>query len=272
MLNDPYHQGAWLKRKVAQSGRSTAEFARQIGVARETLQRWYKETPLRGMRPHLLWKVIDLLNLTSKVEEWGNVRESEDRVRPQTDYRGIMMDASTVEHIISDIMRDERLPGTVDYRMETLQKVARGEPSNWHENIDMASMHSVAPIPTFDLAVAAGQWVEVGGEGVAPDLATFDRGVFRVRIAGDSMEKKYPNGCTVEFALVQPDREGVVPGKNYYWHRSDGFATFKKLEKIEDETLVLRAINRKKYPKPLAIAKQEVVRVARARGMFIPDE
>ena len=142
----------------------------------------------------------------------------------------------------------------------------------WDHNVSMGTMQPVAPIPTFDLAVAAGQWVEVGGEGVAPDMAAFDRGVFRVRIAGDSMEKKYPNGCIVEFALVQPDRESVLPGKNYYWHRSDGFATFKMLEKIEDETLVLRAINRKRYPKPLTIAKQELVRVAKARGMFVPDE
>ena len=154
-------------------------------------------------------------------------------------------------------------------RDDLWRQIGVNEP--WDNNLQMSTMQRMQPIPTFDLAVAAGQWVEVGGEGIAPDLATFDRGVFRIRIAGDSMEQKYPSGSIVEFCLVQPDQDDVVPGRNYYWHRADNFATFKTLEKIEDETLTLRAINRKHYPKPLTVSRQEIVRIAVARGIFTPD-
>jgi hypothetical protein len=68
-----YHQGQWLKAKVERSGRSNAEFARDVGVRREVVQRWFNQHEIR-MRRAIVWRVLDALRLAGVVEELGYVR------------------------------------------------------------------------------------------------------------------------------------------------------------------------------------------------------
>lgn len=154
-MNDPYHQGQWLKEAVIKSRRSTAEFSRKIGVARETMQRWYNEPRLTGMRPHLLWKILDTLGLAEKVESWGNVREDHDR-DTGGDVIARLVDANTVDSIISSVMRDKRLPGSVrGYTVQELQEVGRKKmPTISDDGLDLLEKQAQAEgIPVQQLIV-----------------------------------------------------------------------------------------------------------------------
>lgn len=51
-------------------------------------------------------------------------------------------------------------------------------------------------------------------------------------------------------------------GWPYIFCRSDNTATFKLLVGIDDDSLTLRAINRRKYKSDIIVARQEICRVA----------
>ena len=131
-------------------------------------------------------------------------------------------------------------------------------------NVEPYSMESVPNIPLFDLGVAAGGWVEITCEAEVCDPRQMDHGLFRIRIRGDSMEPDYQDGEVVEFRCLREDRDGFEKGLDYYFQRSDGTATFKRLEKSDEETLWLRPLNRKKYPRLIEVPKGLIVRAARA--------
>jgi len=151
----------------------------------------------------------------------------------------------------------------------------RQNPPESYNNIEPYTEQKIpVDIPQFELDVAAGGWVEAQGQEEEIDQRQIDQGLFRIRIRGDSMEPKYPNGSVVEFKVLRQtgdERSDVMEiGKNYCVYRSDGSATFKKLAAIEDEMLTFRAIN-PKYKKPLTVARTDVVRMAVAMGRFEPD-
>jgi SOS-response transcriptional repressor LexA len=126
------------------------------------------------------------------------------------------------------------------------------------------------PIPFFELCVAAGHWVDViDNEEVGHRVtdAQVRQGLFRVRLRGDSMTPRFPDGGVVEFRLLRtpdghPDFEATVAGECYYVQKTDGTATFKCLESRDMNTLTLRALNRQKYRKPLICEVEDVVRLA----------
>jgi transcriptional regulator with XRE-family HTH domain len=132
------------------------------------------------------------------------------------------------------------------------------------DNLDLRTLHAAPEIPTFDLAVAAGNWVEVVQEGQVFDPCAIGHGRFRVHIDGDSMEPAYKHGILVEFRCLREGEDELEAGKDYYVQRADGTATFKRLEKISEDTLTLRALNKKKYKDPMPVARSEIVRMARA--------
>jgi transcriptional regulator with XRE-family HTH domain len=147
--------------------------------------------------------------------------------------------------------------------------------------IDPGSLELVPEVPVFDLAIAAGGLVEVvdaialpypdGPTGEAATLReAVNRGRFRVRIAGDSMEPIWPNGAHVEFRLLRPEREGPVEGRDYYVQAADGRATFKRLARAGEDEMAFAAVNRRKYPKPIVLARQEVARLAAAEWFLRP--
>lgn len=80
------------------------------------------------------------------------------------------------------------------------------------------------------------------------------------------MLPKFRDGDTIEFKVFRhgDENDSIRTGSYYYVHRSDGTCTFKTLESMDDDTMVLRALNKRRYPKPLRVPMQEVVRLARA--------
>jgi len=135
-------------------------------------------------------------------------------------------------------------------------------------DIDPASRVPVPEIPTFKLAVAAGPWTEVGEVAELHDQGQIDDGRFRIWIAGDSMQPKYPDGSLVEFRLLKWNEDNIEVGRDYYVQNGD-LATFKRLEKIEEDRLVFRAINREKYPDAMPVERENVLRMARAYFLII---
>ena len=131
------------------------------------------------------------------------------------------------------------------------------------ENVVRTTEMKVEEIPMFDMAVAAGGWVEVTEVAEVFGLQ-IDRGRFRIRIAGDSMEPAYKNGATIEFVTVRFGRDLLKVGAAYYVQRSDGCASFKIVAATNDDGITLQAINRHKYPDAMSVAWQEVARVAMA--------
>lgn len=118
--------------------------------------------------------------------------------------------------------------------------------------------------PLFEMSVAAGPWTDVTDVAEVWHPGQIAQGLFRIRIAGDSMEPVYQDGAIVEFRCMRDGRDGLEAGRRYYVQKRDGLATFKVLEKFSDDEYILRAINRKKYPKPMTVLRAEVVRMARA--------
>lgn len=138
--------------------------------------------------------------------------------------------------------------------------------------LETGSFQRFAEIPTFDLTLAAGPWSDVID---IPDVCGPDsiaQGLFRVRLSGDSMAPTYKDGMIVEFECLRDGMDELRPGRDYYVQREDGAATFKRLEKADDETLYLRALNRRKYPSLLSVLRCNVVRMAIAKGEYRPFE
>lgn len=137
-------------------------------------------------------------------------------------------------------------------------------PDSFDNNVEPYSIRQVPNIPLFDLAVAAGGWVEITGEAEVCDPMQMDHGLFRIRIRGDSMDPEYKDGEVIEFRCLRPDRDGLEQGVDYYLQRSDGTATFKRLERMDEDTLWLRPLNREKYPRLIEVPRGLIVRAARA--------
>lgn len=136
------------------------------------------------------------------------------------------------------------------------------------QNVDVGSEQHVPEIPLFEWRLAAGPWVELEGEGQVCDPQQKDIGLFRVRLRGDSMtapkgaKPNYPDGTIVEFRCLRDGRHVLEVGKDYYVQKRDGTATFKRLARIDEETLELAALNVRKYPHFLVVERSEIVRMA----------
>jgi phage repressor protein C with HTH and peptisase S24 domain len=135
-------------------------------------------------------------------------------------------------------------------------------------NIQPYSEINVPEIPTYDLPIAAGPWMELPEVDDERDLRVVRDGRFRIRIRGDSMEKVYPDESLIEFRILTPDRgdgrgSRLEIGADYYVQRSES-ATFKRLLSFDNEKLTMVAINKKKYPKPIPVLRTDINRMAKA--------
>jgi hypothetical protein len=132
-------------------------------------------------------------------------------------------------------------------------------------------------IPIYDLSSPASHWAEINGaEGRTDESGrnnrAVDQGLFRIRIHGDCMEPAYHDGDIVEFKIWRNDSSFPI-GRNVVLTNSDGLSTFKKLDRIDSEGMVvLTALNRKKYPKEIRLPVQTMSRIAVAVGRFVPEE
>lgn len=253
------HFGAWLKGKIADSKMPFGVFARKIDVNERTLYRWFKQA----------YPDIRDSNLAAIAQSLGYKR-------------------SHVESILIEAMRDdpvvrerwkkqaEMLEGanTFEQQAAAIEQMKKQGLWDKSEEEDFKMLHNVAcegfvdPVPTFDAAVAAGPWTEVGEVAELHDSRLIENGVFRIKIKGDSMEPNYHEGNLIEFKIMRdggPISEGdvLLVGKDYYVQVGDE-ATFKRLSKIDDEELVFQAINRKKYPKPIMVRRAQILRMAKA--------
>jgi transcriptional regulator with XRE-family HTH domain len=132
--------------------------------------------------------------------------------------------------------------------------------------IDAPENVTPAPMPVYNLAVAAGELVYVDEDGpdhrMGSEIA--NTGIFGVYVSGDSMEPDYPNGSLVIFKVLRIDDNGLLRGKDYYIHLSDGRATFKRFVAANDDSLAFGAINKRKYPRQIIVPRQMLARVALA--------
>jgi len=139
----------------------------------------------------------------------------------------------------------------------------------WDNNVEPYSEQAVPRIPSFDVAVAAGNWVDVPEAMQVCDPRQIDHGLFRIRLRGDSMSPRFKDGETIEFRCLRDGRDALEVGASYYVQR-DGEATFKQLAEIGEDVLVFHAINRKKYPDPMPVDRRSIMRMAKAVGHFKP--
>jgi SOS-response transcriptional repressor LexA len=220
------------------------ELARLIGTGVRNIQRIEAEH-VAGMGTKPFRKLIELLGVQGEavrqrlqVREYVRERDARSRQQPDTAGRG------TVE------------PRNV--RQDLVDELSIG-------NVEPYSEVQLVEIPLFDLAVAAGGWADVSDvEGAVCNPDQISQSLFRVRISGDSMQPAYKSGEVVEFRCVRVDVDGFEEGKDFYVQQSDGTATFKRCEKAGEEIIVLRALNRKKYPRPMEVSRGLIVRAARA--------
>jgi hypothetical protein len=170
--------------------------------------------------------------------------------------------------------------GATTIRAKTLRGLAKGfqmEEGMLLEQIKLNGDHleagiepveQLAPIPEWTVEICASAWIEVPLCQLDYDdpeqRRVIESGRFRLRIIGNCMEPDYQDGQVIEFQIVRWDH--VTPleiGVDYVVCRSDGMATFKRLVKVDDDTLSLAALNQQQYPGLLVVNKQDVVRLAR---------
>lgn len=243
------HFGQWLRERIERLGIKKQTAAGRLGVAAVTLRAWFNQ-PAPGMAAHNKVQVAKLLaieveeverRLTAAREAYGKRAAYEDGMAASRKIRG----------------------DAVAEREEALE---------FDRSIEPYSELKVPEIPLFEASLAAGPWVDVSEIGEVSDPRMMGHGLFRVRLAGDSMRPAYQDGCIVEFRCLRVDRDGVVEGKDYYVQRSDGCATFKRVVKMDEESFTLAALNKRKYPRVMIVERAVVVRMARAVGIFRPVE
>lgn len=128
-------------------------------------------------------------------------------------------------------------------------------------------------VPQFDQGLAASRRSELADPKPIRLLPLpVDGRAFVVAVDGDCMAPAYLDGELVAFSYDAIEREGVIDGEGYYVQLSDGTGTFKQVYRDGEDLdcWQLRCLNRKKYPKAIRVHRDEVVRVARAVGKFVP--
>lgn len=236
------HFGHWLRAQVERLGIKKQTAASKIGVAAVTLRAWFNQ-PAPGMAAHNRVQVAKLLGM--QVEEIDRrLGDAEKTYARQGDFERGMNTATALK-----------------------EKGSKGRQTDFEDrSIEPYSEQALlAEVPMFDLSVAAGSWTDVSDvEGVMLTEDQIRQGLFRVRLAGDSMKPAYQSGDVVEFRCLRISHEGPLEGKDYYVQKNDGTATFKRLADISEDAYTLVAVNVRKYKAPMVVSKQEVVRMARA--------
>lgn len=145
--------------------------------------------------------------------------------------------------------------------------------AEWDENIEPYSEQKFVEIPRFDLPIAASGWeyvVDNQDGGYFLTAAQIQQGLFSVLVRGTSMQPDFMDGQAVLFRLMMtpegtPDFDSLREGMDVYVQLDDHTGTFKRVEKIEPDHILLRAVN-KKFKVPLIAPIERVQRLARARG------
>jgi SOS-response transcriptional repressor LexA len=174
------------------------------------------------------------------------------------------------EIALEDIDEQETLSLSEEDHRGKLPKLTAPPRRPIEENVERYTEQAVDEIPMFDLSLSAGPWSDVLDVPDICDPQMIQRGLFRVRISGNSMSPDYKSGMILEFRCLRPGEDRIEVGKDYYVQRDDGSATFKRVEAIYDGHIVLQALNRKLFPQPFEVQRSEITRMARCVGVFDP--
>lgn len=239
------NEGAWLRERVRAMTTVTA-LAGKAGVSREVLNKYFGMAEVDG-RPDVVRAILQAIGVP------------DGRLQRRPNYASLSLaadDSSRPDPLVRQMMKN-----AIEYFRDVTDE----------ENVEPYSEQTISePIPLFDLCIAAGHWVDVidnedGGHRVTD--AQIRQGIFRVRLRGDSMTPRFPDGAVVEFRLLRtpegtPDFEATAAEECYYVQKRNGTATFKCLVSRDETTLTLRAINKRKYKEPLSCEVEEVVKLA----------
>lgn len=251
------HQGEFLRHEIAKTKMPIARFAAKVGVNKDTLNEWLKQKELK-LRTHLAWAVAEALGVDKLAKTRAQLRAI--TAEPRTSWEIILFGAEAAE--------------TARGVDELFAKNKRNWPTTKEDDDGPGRIirDHLSEIPLFELSLAAGPWSDVADlpEICGPD--SLRQGLFRVRLAGDSMLQKYKSGVIVEFECLRCEMDSMEIGRDYYVQKNDGTATFKRVENATELELTLRALNRKKYPKAMIVERSTIVRMAVARGLFTPIE
>ncbi len=266
------HEGKWLKSQIASIGVSQSAFARRIGMKVQSVTRWFRQERLM-IRSENLYRIAAGLGITfeqlndrlMKAHQLALLRDPS--TREKWDKQAVEAEGWK-DKPASEWMGGE-LPHGGTGEVDSLAKRA-GIDAEMDANVEPYTEERFYKVPEYEVAVAAGEWVETTEEEGGSAPWRIDHGVFRIRIRGDSMKPEYKDGQIIEFQCLRFDVHSPVVGCDYYVQQSDGRATFKRMEKIDEDYYTLRAINRKKYSKPMVVSKDMVSRMALALGQYIP--
>jgi phage repressor protein C with HTH and peptisase S24 domain len=238
------HQGEWLKSSIAFTGLSVTAFSQKSGISRDAFYKWFVQSTLQ-IRPDMLITIFKTAAYPARL--WSDhLFSNEKSAFPESDPFKRLSRKLEIERLINRAVR-----------FQTEQSASKVD-----QNVDRLTERRFFQIPRFDLVISSGGWADAIGIGETHDPLSIDQGLFRIRLAGDSMAPDFPDGCVVEFCCIRPSSPEIRVGDCYYVHRSDDMATFKRLKSMGRVSLTLVAINDEKYPRPLTVKRDEVVRIA----------
>jgi transcriptional regulator with XRE-family HTH domain len=227
------HEGERLREEIARTKLSQVEFARRSGITHKTLQNWFKQPKIK-IRMDMLFRLAEAL-------------------------RTLGRDANYALNLP---------PGG----RSVADMVLAGEPIGEPPPSESRRVQWLDGIPIVELSLAAGPWSDVEDVPEAMTMAQIEKGLFGVRLSGDSMQPVYPSGRIVIFQVLREGLDEAEIGKDYYIQREDGSATFKRIVGIGETQVRLAALNVKKYPSEWHVNRVQITRVARAMGKFEPVE
>jgi Peptidase S24-like len=256
-----FHFGDWLRKQIAGKGIPINKFAIRVEVAEPTVHYWLKQAKsrLRGS------------NLGKVARELGYTLQEFERAMTRAEVRSIVEgDPATAakwreHHAIAKGLKT----GSVSEMIEAGLPIGE-DGDDGTENVERHDGKTFPEIPMFDLSVAAGPWTDVLDVPEVWGDDTIQQGLFRVRIAGDSMLPRFKTGMIIEFQCLRDGRHFLAIGADYYVQKADGSATFKRLVAIGDDILTFRALNEKKYPKRIVVARSDITRMAIALAEYKP--
>lgn len=234
------NEGQWLRAAVAGTGMSVTEFARKVGVSRDALNKWFRQSRLL-IRPDLLVIVLRALGYSDR------------------------------EVMRAQMLADVKLTTGDDSQQDLVRKImsqirdvdASREAEFNDRSVEPYSEKQVpGEIPTFDMSVAAGPWADVTDIAEVFHPGQIDHGLFRIRIAGESMTPTYKSGMVIEFQCLREGRDRLMIGEDYYVQKRDGTATFKRLKEVHEDRLVLFALNQRSCKGTMSVERGEIVRMA----------
>lgn len=293
-MSEPFHFGRWLAKAISQIGKSRRQFAAMIPASRQSVAGWIRSAS-PDIQDHKRVQLGVALSIAKERIDWlldhsrrGTDDEAVRKAIVEADAIMGEITKSQVEHYKKGsrdmfdgmsklLLEQERVLKESQENTLKNRDLAMGKlelPETWDNNIIIPTLKVLKPIPTWNLAIAAGGWIDVpiGGQLDYDDpkqRAIVEQGLFRICIDGDSMTKDWMPGDCVEFEMFRPDRDVLTIGEDYAIVRSDHMGTFKRLAGMDDDKLVFVAANRRKYPSPMIVARQEIARLAIARHVVM---